>query len=356
MLIDWESKKTEIFLNPRMVDDERAKISKSLSEISDFTAHVWVATSGTTGPMKFVALSKQALLVSAESINKHIDSNEKDIWLHTLPDFHVGGIGIWARSYLTKAKVVKYFDKWDPNKFISLAKNSKATITSLVPTQVYDLLQLNLKSPESLRAIFVGGGAISVELYDRATDLGWKIFPTYGLTECSSQVATGLVNDPNLHPLDHVQVRVDDQKNIFINSSALFTCYAYFEKEKIKLHNPKKCGWFKTDDQGEINNNVLNVFGRATNYIKIGGEGVNLQHLQTVWEGICLKEELEGDTALIASKDDRLGHSIHLLVQGNNLKIQKQVDQYNKEVLPFAKIRKVIKVEKIPRNVMGKIS
>ena len=35
-----------------------------------------------------------------------------------------------------------------------------------------------------------GGGALDPSLYKQARDLGWPLLPSYGLTECGSQVAT----------------------------------------------------------------------------------------------------------------------------------------------------------------------
>ena len=62
--------------------------------------------------------------------------------------------------------------------------------SSLVPAQVLDLVRAGLRPPPVLRAIVVGGGAISAELYRDARALGWPVLPSYGMTECCSQIAT----------------------------------------------------------------------------------------------------------------------------------------------------------------------
>ena len=43
-----------------------------------------------------------------------------------------------------------------------------------------------------------GGGAVSDELYRDARALGWRVLPSYGMTECCSQVATALSDSPEL--------------------------------------------------------------------------------------------------------------------------------------------------------------
>jgi O-succinylbenzoic acid--CoA ligase len=102
-VIDWRSDESHLLLNPRMPREERRRLE---SYVVPLKAHVWLATSGTSGALKLTALSKKALLASAASVNRHLQSYSKYVWCCVLPTFHVGGLGIYARALLSGARVV----------------------------------------------------------------------------------------------------------------------------------------------------------------------------------------------------------------------------------------------------------
>ena len=349
IVIDWESTSTEILLNPRYPEDDQKKFVSWLRAIDGFSSHVWLATSGTSGKIKFTALSKKALLTSAEAVNRHLASNASDVWLNALPDFHVGGLGIQTRSYLSGASVVD-FKTWEPVQFTEVLRSNNVTLTSLVPAQLFDLVLSKKQCPPSLRAVIIGGGALDEALYLRARMLGWPVVPSYGLTECASQVATATLDSKELQLLSHVVVKIENGF-ICIKSEALLTAYAIVENDGLNVFDPKKDGWLQTEDKGEVNGNILTVFGRASNFIKIGGESVDMLQLEGLLNKIKLNLNILDDMQLIAVPDERLGKVIHLLATGN---VESIVTHFNAEVLPFARIRKVTLCEKIPRTPLGK--
>src|SRR6266851_5614716 len=103
-MIDWQSRETHLLLNPRTPAGDRQRF-ELLAAAVPLEAHVWMATSGTTGVQKLTALSKKALLASAAAVNHHLDARASDAWCRVLPPFHVGGLGIEARAYLAGARV-----------------------------------------------------------------------------------------------------------------------------------------------------------------------------------------------------------------------------------------------------------
>ena len=144
------------------------------------------------------------MLASAAAVNRRLEAVEGDVWFRVLPAFHVGGLGIHARAFLSGARVE--VGSWDPGRF---AASDAMTLASLVPAQVSDLVERRLPPPRHLRAVVVGGGALSDELYRAARDLGWPVLPSYGMTECCSQIATASRAGPELVLLDHLEARSD---------------------------------------------------------------------------------------------------------------------------------------------------
>ena len=181
--MNWTWEDSEVRLNPR--HPFYIFYKNAMQELArTFKGHIWLATSGSSAQshheVKWAALSKEGLLISAAAVNDHLQSTSKDIWINPLPEFHVGGLGIFARAYLSKATVIDYFTleegKWNAIKFHGLANECSATLTSLVPAQVYDLIIQKLRAPSQLRAVIVGGGALSENLYYQALEYGWKLF------------------------------------------------------------------------------------------------------------------------------------------------------------------------------------
>ncbi|HEX2751219.1 MAG TPA: AMP-binding protein, partial [Verrucomicrobiales bacterium] len=158
------------------------------------------ATSGSTGTPALICLTRQAMLANAAAVNAWLDSSRSDIWLRSLPLFHVGGMSIHARAFLSGAQVVCDDEKWDPDRFVRILEKNGVTLTSLVPAQVHDLAAAGHPAPSSLRAVIVGGGALPGGLWKEARHLGWPLLPSYGLTEASSQVATARPGDETLPP------------------------------------------------------------------------------------------------------------------------------------------------------------
>lgn len=359
MRIDWQSAQTEILINPRYPGREKDTVFSSLSE-TVLKGHFWLASSGSSGQTKWTALSKSALLTSAASVNQHLQSDSKDIWVNPLPIFHVGGLSILARSYLTSAKVIDLSEnKWDPLQYYKKLKETKGTLTSLVPSLVFDLVKLGLPSPPSLRAVLVGGGFLSENLYKQGRALGWPLLPTYGMTECSSQIATAsypLENDPLLKILPHVKVKVHLSGNIQIKSESLFTVIANLTLKKIILEDSKEDGWFTTEDKGEIKENYLKVLGRNFHFIKIGAESVDLVKLENILNALILTLKSTKDFVLIPFPDERLGAVIHLVTNCQDEIVLKSLcDQYSERVLPFEKIRRIHYLESIPKSPLHKV-
>jgi O-succinylbenzoic acid--CoA ligase len=355
--IDWESQESHVLLNPRLPEDDRRKLETVLNYSRDFPGHIWVTSSGTSGDIKLVGLSKSAVLAAAKAANDHLASNQTDVWYNALPTFHVGGLGIVARGYLSKAKVKHTQSKWSPESFIDEINYLGATLTSLVPAQVYDLVLGNHQAPPSLRAVIVGGGSLPPSHYQDARQLGWPLMQSYGLTECASQVATGTHDHPSLRMLNHVESKLDQFGCLMLKSPSLLSAYGIPTNGEMTFKDPKADGWLTTEDMVELTEQgYLKMLGRKGDFIKIGGESVSMPRLEQILDTVRRRRQYPGDIALIAVPDERLGHVIHLAVEKKNKgDLKTLLADFNMHVLPFERIRKVHELEYLPRSPLKKL-
>lgn len=358
MKIDWLSNTSYLLLNPRL-SSPVSILWKDISNCSEFPAHFWIATSG-SAEAKLVGLHKKSILSSAQAVNEHLQVTSKDIWMNPLPYFHVGGLGIWARGYLSSSTVHEYLDKWNPHLFHQRISEKKVTLTALVPTQVYDLVLNQLSAPKCLRAVIVGGGALLETLRIKARQLGWPLLPSYGLTECASQVATVNLNslmvedtNPSLEILGHMNVKIDASGCICMKSPSLLSAYASLSQDKIHFAIPLSNGWFTSQDKGILSGKSLQIIGRQSDFIKIGGESVEFFHLAKIFEKIKLEMKISFDVVIDALPDARLGHSIHLF--STDHQIDELCREYNDHVMPYERIRKIHYLSSIPRSSLGKL-
>lgn len=367
--VNWQDTQNVLLLNPRLPGEQTDLFVQAWKNSVEprLNGHVGIATSGATGEKtgRLILLSKKALLINAEAVNQHLESSRQDIWMKTLPDFHVGGLSIYARASLSGARVVEtQLSRWLPLAFWEELKSSRATLLSLVPTQIFDLVQLQLregwKAPSSLRGVIIGGSRLAPELYRQALDLGWPILPSYGLTECGSQVATARSpRDAKLVPLSHVQVRIESDGRIALKSEALLTAQIIFSEGQIELQDPKKDGWLTTGDCGYLGvDGELIIQGRSQDFVKIGGEGVVVSRLEELLEDLLVQkpELVKGaEIALAVVPDSRLGSVIALATTGVQESAQELVNEFNHRVAPFERIRRIYTLSHIPRSSLGKL-
>lgn len=360
--LDWTSKKSHVLAHPKS-----DKPLFRLSQGPDLSGHLWVSTSGSESGSqgRWVALSKEAFLAAAHSVNTYLELTAYDRWVNPLPLFHVGGLSVEARAYLGRFEVLHFHpDRWDAKGYYELLQEHQATVTSMVPTQVFDLVSLGLKSPSSLKFVLVGGAALSNPLYQRARHLGWRVLPSYGMTESCGAVAAAPLESlkemkaPSLEPLSHTQIQTE---NGFIKlfGPSLLTGSLVQDAKGFHFIDPKEQGWFTTQDQGEVQGQRVWIKGRASEVVKVGGEFTHLARLQQILEEIFAEEGEVGASKyalLVASPSDRLGHQIDLVVaEAYQNQAAHWVERFNQSVLPFEKIRQVHTVLEIPRNEMGKV-
>jgi len=201
-------------------------------------------------------------------------------------------------------------------------------------------------------------------LYRAARELGWPVLPSYGLTECCSQVATAPLssllerNFPRLRVLPHAQVRVTSAGVLEILSPALLSGYLLVAGGNSHLEDPRRAGWFTTDDCGELSEgHWLKLLGRRDDQVKVLGELVSLARLQLLVDHE-LAASAYGGAVVSVVPDERSGHRLVCVTESHGLpleQIRECLRRVNHQVLPFERIVELRVVAKIPRTDLGKV-
>lgn len=369
----WKDENATAYIatNPHRVEDA-AGLAEFAAQSEETRALIYFQTSGSEGVPKWVGLSRRAMLASARAVNAHLEGTAADRWLIALPLHHVGGFSILARCNVSGASFFHTEEKWDAAAFARRCAAQEITLASLVPAQVYDLVQAKAEAPARMRAIVVGGGGLSKELGIRALELGWPVLQSYGMTETASQVAT--------EPLEHLRAGYDPESlevlpcwnvdttpegALIIRGAALASGYAIRNIDGTWR-------WQAIDaDAGFLARDLVQVWwhgtrrflrfvGRESSFVKVLGELVSLPALQQRLERVLIGEGIDLRTALIwpvpdTRKDTRLllvgeGQDKHDAARLENLRVR-----FNQDVPGYERLDAVLTVPAIPRTPLGKV-
>jgi O-succinylbenzoic acid--CoA ligase len=316
--LKWQELKTRRwFFSPRLEGWQKKILRDLRARAPRDPEMLWVLSSGTQSvrTVKAIGLSEGSILLAADSVNRHLHSTRADRWLAAIPDYHIGGLSIYARAHLSGAAVVKFQPRWSPHEFCDTLVRERISLTSLVPTQLHDLVSAGLKAPSGLRAVIIGGGALEPWLYLQARSCGWPVLPSYGLTECCSQVATASLDTlkkdeyPALKVLSHIRMEMREQR-VFLRSEAVCRWIACGRAGgEFTLETPLRDGWLPTEDIAEWQDggrhghsrewNELRIIGRRDSVVKILGVLVPVQEVEfEAGEFFRLKEWREPFTIL----------------------------------------------------------
>jgi O-succinylbenzoic acid--CoA ligase len=265
-----------------IVDEEVAESEKGLRFSSEQPVAV-VLTSGSTGLPKAALLSYDNLYYNAQQSNANLPLEPGARWLLSLPLYHVSGLGILFRCLLAKAAVVIPA----PNEgMVEAIVKYGVTHVSLVPTQLYRLMKdpTAVGALRQLKAILLGGSAISETLLKKAYKAGLPVYTTYGLTEMGSQVTTtppGASRDElstSGRALDPMGVHISDGGEILVGGRSLFLGYVVGSGLRRPLTDTY---YFATGDLGQFDREgFLHVTGRRDNQFIVGGENVQPEEVE----------------------------------------------------------------------------
>lgn len=310
-----------------------------------------VATSGSGGPPKGVALSHAALRASARTSLDRLDVQPDDRWLACLPLHHVGGLQVLVRSWVLGTPPVVYpgFDAE------TVAAETEATCLALVPTMLARLLALGADLTR-YRVILLGGASPPPGLLDSARAVGARVVSSYGLTETSG----GCVYDGV--PLEGVDVAVDNGQpgpggpresgRIHIRGPVLMT--GYHGRAELTAEALDDRGWLRTADLGRWNDGRLEVVGRADDVIVTGGENVAADEVAA----LLAVHPRVADAGVVARADPEWGERVVAVcvpTDPGEPPTLPELRAFLSERLPaHAAPRELVLTSALPRTALGK--
>src|SRR5436305_3835414 len=229
-----------------------------------------------------------------------------------------------------------------------------------VPAMYQRLCDYLDRNPADLRHVrlFVAGSApLPATLFERCERvLGQPVLERYGITEGGIVVSNPFEGPRQAgrvgYPLPGVEVRLGEQDEVLLKGGQVFSGY---------LDNPTASrealdgGWLHTGDVGEIGEDgTLAIRGRLKELIISGGFNVYPREVELVLE----THPAVGEVAVAGTPSEAWGEEVTAFVVRSNQEplVEAEIIAFARERLATYKCpRRVVVVEKLPRNAMGKV-
>ncbi len=335
--------------------------STSVIEYDPNSIALLMYTSGTTGEPKCVQLTFNNLYTSAKSSDSFIQHNKSDLWLASLPFYHIGGFSIITRTFISGC-CMAIPNSLNEDDLYSSMLIYNPTLLSLVPTMLKRLIGKNFTPWENLRIIFVGGGPANTNLIKKSLEKSWPISAVYGSTETASMVTVSSTENLEANglsagiSLEGVEISiVNNESNNNINQivvSSKSVAHSYFNLPLCE-NSLLKNGRYFSNDIGRIDSSGnLHIVGRKDDIIISGGENISLTEIEN------LVNEESGITGCIVLGvvDEKWGQSYVMITESNEDNVEEILQQFlTKRLAKFKQPKNIFRLKKIPRNEMGKI-
>ncbi len=320
-------------------------------------------------------LSHRSLWLNAVTFGWHIGLSDRDVYLHTLPQFHVNGWGVpLAATAIGVRQVI--LRKIDGEEILRRVERHGVTVLCAAPTVISTVLDAAdarvqrgepLPGAGTVRAVVAGSAPPSAVIERFEEQLGWQFNQLYGLTETSPLLTInrrrrewdGLEAAERARLLSRagtpavgVRLRIDEQGELLARSNNVFD--GYWERPDL-TGAAIVDGWFHTGDGGfQSDDGHVTITDRFKDVIISGGENVSSIEV----EDRLYQHPDIAEAAVIGVPDEKWGETVKALVvlrDGAELG-EAEVIAFCREGLAHYKCPTTVEMRAdLPRTATGKL-
>ena len=326
-------------------------------------------SSGTTGRPKGIMLSHGNLLTNAQALVKAWGFTERDRLLHALPIFHVHGLFVAIHCALLSGCCMRWLSRFDSAEVTRALPH--CTVMMGVPTYYTRLLAEDSLSREQCThmRLFVSGSAPllpeTFSAFEQRT--GHRILERYGMSETgmnSSNPLDGERRPGTVGPaLEGVELRIVDDSglalpadtpgNLQVRGPNVFE--GYWQMPEKTREDFTDDGFFDTGDKAiQSSDGYVAIVGRAKDMIISGGLNIYPKEIELHLDSI--KGVLE--SAVVGTPHPDFGEAVAAFVVtdgSRSLAADDVIAACRKELAGFKIPKRVMFIEALPRNAMGKV-
>jgi fatty-acyl-CoA synthase len=348
---------------------EGASIGHGEGQLDDVALIVY--TSGTTGTPKGAMLTQRALKANAQNSAHMFDMSADDHILTVLPMFHVGGLNIQTTPALQLGATVTLHGRFQADRWLDDVEQRRPTLSVLVPSMMAAVLE-HPRWPSadlsSLRVVGTGSTFVPVPLIEAFHDRGVVVAQVYGATETGPiavcQTRRQAIEAPgatgNVAPLCALRI-VDDHDQevplgaageLWVSGPHVFSGYWNRPHETAEVLTD---GWYRTGDVGFVGGDgQVRIADRLKDVIISGGENIYPAAL----EAVLVECDDIVESAVVGEPHEKWGEVPVAFVVLQVIGIRSESDVlglFDGRVARYARPHRVVFVDALPRNAMGKV-
>ena len=290
--------------------------------------------------------------------------------IHALPIYHTHGLFVASNVTLLARASMIFLPKFEPGLVIELM--ARATVLMGVPTFYTRLLQnpaLTHESTSHMRLFISGSAPLLAETHrEWSARTGHAVLERYGMTETGMNTSNPYDGDrvPGAVglPLPGVSVRVTDPETgtelpreaigmIEVKGPNVFKGYWRMpEKTRAEFRGD---GFFITGDLGKMDEqDYVHILGRSTDLVITGGLNVYPKEVESEIDALPGVVE----SAVMGVPHPDFGEGITAVVvcdKGADITEAEVLDALKDRLAKFKMPKRVIFVDELPRNAMGKV-
>jgi acyl-CoA synthetase (AMP-forming)/AMP-acid ligase II len=328
-------------------------------------------TSGTTSRPKRVPLSHTNLMTSARNVAETYELTSDDVSLCVMPLFHVHGLVASTLATLFTGGTVVVPPRFNPLSFWSTVREHGVSWYSAVPTIHQVLLSRNKSGArpagaDNLRFIRSCSAALAPQtMADIEEKFGVPMLEAYGMTEAAHQMASNPLPPDRRKPGSvgrgtAVDIAILDEAGELLPTGTTgevsikgVNVFSGYEGNAEANASSFSNGWFRTGDQGYLDNEgYLVLVGRLKELINRGGEKISPREI----DEILLTHPAVAEAVCFGIADRVYGEEVAAAVVLNSSATEAEVLAHCRLSLAEFKCPKVIYiVEAVPRTATGKI-
>jgi oxalate---CoA ligase len=330
-------------------------------------------TSGTTSRPKRVPLSVANLCASARHIATTLQFTARDVGLNIMPLFHIHGLMAGLLAPLSAGSQVFCTPGFNALRFFKWMDEAHPSWYSAVPTMHLAIASRGKHNAEvlarhPLRFIRSSSSAMPPQLIEQLeTMFKAPLVESYGMTEAAHQMASNplppLARKPGSVGLaSGPEIRIRGEDGQFVAAGVVGEVVirgpnvtAGYENNPKANEEAFEDGWFRTGDQGVIDNEgYLSITGRLKEIINRGGEKVSPREI----DEILLDHVSVAQVVVFGAPHKRLGEEVAAMVvlhEGHEC-TERELQQFVAQRVAGYKVpKKILFVEELPKGATGKL-
>jgi fatty-acyl-CoA synthase len=333
-------------------------------------------TSGTTARPKGVQITHRNIWTNAVTFGLHTQISDRDVYLHTLPQFHANGWGMpFAMTGVGAQHVI--IRKIDGAEILRRVRDHGVTVMCAAPAVAAAVLDAaqewegEIPGRDRVRIIMAGAPPPTKTVARVEEELGWEFIQIYGLTETSPLLTVNRTRaewddlDPEQRaqkltragaPALGVRLRIDQSEEgageVLARSNVVLEGYWDQPEESAKS---LAGGWFHTGDGGYISDDgYLSIADRKKDVIITGGENVSSIEV----EDCLFSHPSVAEVAVIGVPSEKWGETIKALVvltPGTEATEAELIDWCKERLAGYKKPTSVEFRDELARTATGKL-